>query len=1379
MKKLLSIILSAALLFGCMFITAGADNEMLLTENFYCGFENYSAQLTGQTTTDTFDNMSFNSSIAQIVGDAFVGENALKLSLSAKGITAFEIRNSAPFELDKQEYNVTFAYKSNNSAEVSLGMAKAGNVPGTAYEISKIPVQANDSWQTVKLNFTADNSFDEGYVPAFIVYAENGAEIYFDDITVMAVNGKAYASMPEIEFDSAWYPTLTAPSKNVGAEEEIEIWDANVAEAFSGGSGTETDPYIISNGAELALAITKSGTTTVTNDETGETETVNETYFGSYYKLSKDIYLNNPEAIDWKNANGGSYSGLNSWYHWNNGSGHDFAGTIDGAGHTIYGLYRYNGSTINYRNHKVGAGLIPKTVDGATVKVSNLTIDNSYIRQRYYAGVLIGKDSGTVIIDNCKIGENVTVWGCTAGALVGCANAQTVTVTNSASFATYGGQGASDYQYGLIGDAIQCKLTVKNCYNANGPITSTTSTNYNTVLKIYNSYQTVDGGPGGSQSDITTLTTITSDNMQGTDVFTNENKMPNLALNTDGSANNSYVATSGYPELKVFVKEVDTETGEEIEIWDGTVATGFQKGSGSQNDPYIISNGAELAFAITSGGGNEQYFELSNNIYLNDITQINWFTGDVRKAYKNEGLNTWYGGASTTFAGNFNGNGYTVYGIYRYEANALKEFVTNYKYGSGLFCSVAAGNTLNVTNLNVDCCYVYAECNASVFVGYALDGATLNFDKVSVGENIFIKGGRTGIFHAYAMSGNTINININNSYSLAELDCGFIGYPARTNTTIKNSFSANGTLVSGAVQDTVALENCYQSVAGNYTDGVATLDISNMKGADVLTNESKMPLLNSSAFEAKNRTLDEVEYLVFLPKGSIIKGAQIEAVYDNMCAPITEESAIVNEVLCKDAYVKFADITNTGEVLIPAEQASFVRHGNRCDLLKAGYYYDALSDRISKKVDTFGDKTVNYIFITDLHYEGTDKQDSSVQERTAMLKEVRFVVDWANKDDSIDFVVLGGDIIDGNNTKAKSLEYLNEILTPFRSCTKPVLAVLGNHDDNTYSGTFSIDRVISDKDWNDHVIDYVVNKDGDVAVQDSADPNSKHFYYDLESKKTRVICLDSCDYYNEYDENGNVTYLDIRDESLAENKHDRYYTCANYRGYSDSQLKWLVNEALTADDGWDYVFISHQGIDDNTNSKYRVGNGDALRGIIAAFQNNTSYVNEEMGINIDYSDNTSKILSYQFGHTHTELTLFEDGLNLWQINTESANHGEYGATRTSGRPNAWNPNLNWIGKAHDGSTESEANFDVMSVCRDFVYKQSVGVGITEKLYYPNTNKDGDFNGDGIVDILDLVAQDLVLRGVNGKNTMADTDKNSVLDTSVDPAALRKIIIKAK
>ena len=1374
MKKLLSLVLSIALLVSCMF-SVSASNEFVFNNNFYCGFENYGAQLTGNTTTDRFNDVSFNSTVAEIVTDiAYVGEKSIKLTLAQEGLTAFEIRSDVAFELKEEEYRVDFAYYTNANVEISVGMAKAGNVHGTAYSLCEFSAEEGENWQTATLNFTVDKGFNNGYVPAIIVYAQNGAEIYFDDITVSAVNGKSYVGVSGLEFDAAWYPTFKETNQTA-QETQIEIWDGSVANSFAQGSGTEADPYIISNGAELALAVTKSGTVQVTDPETSEVSMQREEYYGSYYKITKDIYLNPANAVDWKNISG-AQSGLNSWYDYYNYNssitGENFAGVIDGNNHTIYGLYYYGSGKQNYRNHTIGTGFIPRTDENFNVVISNLGIDCSYLRHQYTAGVFVGTCGSKVTINNCFVGQNVGISSVSAGAMIGTANQKPATITNCYSLANFTLSNATHLRYGMVGFATQSKpLSVSNSYIVGASLTSTTTSNVNTKYEFINTYSTEANGTSTGTTSVLENVFVIEDanNMQGNDVLTNQAKMPCLNSTV-------YTATNGYPVLSSFVKKVDTETGKQIEIWDGTVATTFAEGVGTQAQPYKISNGAELALAVSSGGGNDVYYELTNDIYLNDLNKINWRTGAVLKNYKADGLNTWYG-STTAFSGNVNGNGHSVYGMYRYETNATKGYNTNYKWGASLFPTVAAGNTLNVTNLTVDYCYIHAECNAAVFVGFASNEATLNFNKVGIGENVAIAGGRTGLFHAYSYSGNTVNVNISNSYSLTDTGAGFVGTPSRTVTSIQGSFAANSTMVLGDVKNSVTLENCYESQTGSYKNGISTISVSNMKGNDVLTNAEKMPLLNSTAFEAKNRTYEETEYVVFIPKGSIIENAEIKAIFDNLCAPVSVSSAMADNTLVKDCYIQFKELPNNNNVYVPSEEASFVRHGTRSDMIKGDYYYDILSNRISKRVDDLGNKTVNYIFITDLHYEGNDKQDSSVQEREAMLKEVDFVVDWANNDDSIDFVVLGGDLIDGNNKKETSLQYLNEILTPFLNCTKPVLVVPGNHDDNTYSGTFSLERVISDKDWNDNVIDYLVNKDGDIAVQDSNDENSKHFYYDLESKKTRVICLDSCDYYNEYDENGNITYLDLRDASLSESEHDRYYTSANYRGYSAKQLKWLVEEALTADEGWDYVFISHQGIDDNTNSKYSVRYGTELRGIIAAFQNNTSYVNNEIGINVDYSNNSSKILSYQFGHTHTELALYEDDVKLWQINTESSNYDEVGANRAPGRPTAWNPNLNWLSNCHEASTESEAAFDVMSVCREFVYKQSIGIGITEKLYYPQTNIEGDINNDGVVDILDLVEQNLILNGEKGKNTSADTNKNNKLEAALDSASLRKRIIK--
>ena len=58
-------------------------------------------------------------------------------------------------------------------------------------------------------------------------------------------------------------------------------------------------------------------------------------------------------------------------------------------------------------------------------------------------------------------------------------------------------------------------------------------------------------------------------------------------------------------------------------IWDGKVATKFKSGDGSAINPYIISDGRELAyfFTIINSEDNTEYFnkfyDITNNIDLN------------------------------------------------------------------------------------------------------------------------------------------------------------------------------------------------------------------------------------------------------------------------------------------------------------------------------------------------------------------------------------------------------------------------------------------------------------------------------------------------------------------------------------------------------------------------------------------------------------------------------------------------------------------------------------------------------------------------------------------------------------------------------------------
>lgn len=98
------------------------------------------------------------------------------------------------------------------------------------------------------------------------------------------------------------------------AENGTDVWDGKIAGKFAGGTGTESDPYQISNGAQLAYLAQQVNAGT--------------NYSGEYFKLTSDIRLNADDVP----------TGGNEWTPIGK-SDNSFNGIFDGAGHTISGLY--------------------------------------------------------------------------------------------------------------------------------------------------------------------------------------------------------------------------------------------------------------------------------------------------------------------------------------------------------------------------------------------------------------------------------------------------------------------------------------------------------------------------------------------------------------------------------------------------------------------------------------------------------------------------------------------------------------------------------------------------------------------------------------------------------------------------------------------------------------------------------------------------------------------------------------------------------------------------------------------------------------------------------------------------------------------------------
>ncbi len=394
-------------------------------------------------------------------------------------------------------------------------------------------------------------------------------------------------------------------------------------------------------------------------------------------------------------------------------------------------------------------------------------------------------------------------------------------------------------------------------------------------------------------------------------------------------------------------------------------------------------------------------------------------------------------------------------------------------------------------------------------------------------------------------------------------------------------------------------------------------------------------------------------------------------------------------------------------------------------------YFAADAQYVTKQLDKNGVDAVNYIFITDVHYGSNAKQNAS------LINQMNLITEMANKDDSIDFVVVGGDTTTGMyTTKEACIAATQKALDPLLDCTKPVFVLMGNHDDNSYHTLSSSnpehylykDRLISDYDWSVNIIDRYSNNNGHTVVQDNERDNTKYFYYDLADKKTRVICLDSVDYQAKYDENGNITETAVVNES-ATREDAKYASACSYKDYSARQVRWLAEDAMQAPDDWDYIFLSHMGIDADTNSgSVTMPYGKEVRKVIAAYNSGETYTasftdiwGEAVEVNADFAGASGKVLSHQFGHIHVETTVYSEDIDLYQFCTSSSNVGQtkIQTAEAIASSSIINKKHDWRAYTRALGTDTEACFSVMSVSDKRIYRWTVGEGANEKLVYPS------------------------------------------------------------
>lgn len=269
--------------------------------------------------------------------------------------------------------------------------------------------------------------------------------------------------------------------------------------------------------------------------------------------------------------------------------------------------------------------------------------------------------------------------------------------------------------------------------------------------------------------------------------------------------------------LLISLASVFCVSADSVAVWDGTVATGFAGGNGSEGNPFQISNAAEWAcFSIYAPKNPGKFYVLTNDIVFNEGDATTWgetFDGIDMTPYI---VGNWYtpdgepvpgvaGVDNAPFVGTFDGDGHTISGFYAKKTKEAGDTVA-------LFGSTAYGASATIKNLVISNSYFEAAAGvAAACVGQS-EGGTTTIKNVYVDESVTV------------VSGDKYAGGI-----MAHLGQGKFTVPSAIIDSCVNAatITAKGTSVAGILgngnQKKIAITNCLNMgdiTATNYVGGI-------------------------------------------------------------------------------------------------------------------------------------------------------------------------------------------------------------------------------------------------------------------------------------------------------------------------------------------------------------------------------------------------------------------------------------------------------------------------------------------------------------------------------------------------------------------------------
>jgi len=497
--------------------------------------------------------------------------------------------------------------------------------------------------------------------------------------------------------------------------------------AYSGGSGTEVDPYLISNKADLIELGATSGD------------------YDKYFRMTADIDLDGESftnaiiAPDLINSNSWTFDGPK------------FTGTFDGDGHIVKNL-TINGDLGSQGSDSVGLfGYVDGNITSLGVVYCNITGD-------YNVGGICGWHN-TGVMTNCY-SSGVIDGGEYVGGLCGDSGGSysDCYTTCAVNGYTYVG-GFSGYNWGTINDCYSVGSVSTYTSYSGATIYSGGFCGYNDGGSINNCFwdtnvsgmTTSDGGAGKTTVEMQTLSTFTA--WDFTDTWSMNNCYPKLNWQAlpmyhklsviDGSTSGLYlhnnvvnIVVDPVPSNYSFAGWTTTSTiytnliasllslNTTITMPDSYVelvanyAYNYSGGAGTVNNPYLIASKSDLLILGSRTIDYGKSFKMTADI---DLSGTNFSKAIIAPDILNGNSWTFDG---TRFAGSFDGDGHVV-----------KNLTINGDVGSvtndcvGLFGSVVG--TIKSLGL-VDCSIIGHDLVGGICGSLYVDGIISNCYSIGV-----------------------------------------------------------------------------------------------------------------------------------------------------------------------------------------------------------------------------------------------------------------------------------------------------------------------------------------------------------------------------------------------------------------------------------------------------------------------------------------------------------------------------------------------------------------------------------------------------------------------------------------------------------------------